>query len=141
MDIDVRELLPDVCEHAEVEIDAELRVMPSLQEDLHAPVVAQFLEFLVELPKGEDVAVLVAFSPVKRAKLAVDVADVGVVDVSVDDVGDDLVATPAVGRAFGQFAPGVGEFPQFLQGGMVKRSCLGERDALPGENLVGDGFV
>ena len=49
VDVDVRKFLADVREEIQVKVDAELRVMPALQEDLHAADGRQFVEFPVEL--------------------------------------------------------------------------------------------
>ena len=39
--------------------------------------------------------IIIFFRAIKRAELAIDVADVGVVDVAIDDVGDDLAPRPS----------------------------------------------
>jgi hypothetical protein len=66
---------------------------------LHAARRRQLVKFPVELIERNDIMIVVFFGAIKSAELAIDVADVGVIDVAVDDVGDDLVAPPVVGRA------------------------------------------
>ena len=74
-------------------------MMPALQENLHAADRGEFVELLVELLQREHVVIVVLLRAVERAELAVDVADVRVVDVAIDDVGDDLRVRPALRRA------------------------------------------
>ena len=101
MDVHVRVLLPHVGEQVEVPVDRERGMMPSLHEDLNAACLGELVELGVHLIVGDDVAVGVLLSPVEGAELAIDVADVGVVDVAVDDVGDDLVSAAAKGLGTG----------------------------------------
>ena len=48
VDVDVRILLADVGEQREIPVDAELRMMPALHENLHAADRGQLVELLVE---------------------------------------------------------------------------------------------
>jgi hypothetical protein len=66
--------------------------MSSLHQDLNPPGGSKFIQLLIELFKGNDIMVVLLFGAIKRAKLAINVADVGVIDVAIDDVGDDFVA-------------------------------------------------
>ena len=77
----------------------------------------------------QHVTVVVALGAHEGAELAVDVADVRVVDVPVDDVGDDLVAVAAVGRALALAAARVGQFAEFGQRREIELLRLLGRDA------------
>ena len=54
---------------------------------------------MIKLLEAQDVMIFVAFGPIKRAELAVNVANVCLIDVAIDDVGHDLAT--AVTVAFG----------------------------------------
>ena len=70
----------------------QLRVEPALQQDLHAAEVDRLLELLGQLLARQHVALgLVGGRAVEVAELAARDADVRVVDVAIDDVGDDVV--------------------------------------------------
>ena len=86
--------------------------------------------FLSISSKRDDVGIVVLFHAVKRAELAIDVADVGVIDIAVNDVGDDVVAAPVEILRLGELAAAVGERAEFLQRQMIKPQGLGLVDAL-----------
>src|SRR6476661_2414157 len=92
VNINVRIFFSDVPKQIEVPIERECRMMPALHQDLNPAGRGKFVEFLVELFAAQDVMVRVFFRAIKRAELAVNVADIGVIDVAIDDVGDDLAA-------------------------------------------------
>ena len=84
--------------------------------------------FLSISSKRDDVGIVVFFGAIKRAELAIDIADIGVIDVAIDDVGDDLVAA-AIVQIFSQaVTPPVGQRAQFLQRQMIKPQRLGSVD-------------
>ena len=45
--------------------------------------------------------IVVFFGAIKRAELAIDIADVGVIDVAIDDVSDDVISAAIVGGSIG----------------------------------------
>ena len=94
VDVDLRKPGLHVGEQVEVPLEAQPGVMPALQQDLRAALGKGLLDLPVHLLERDHVGIRILLRPVKRAELAVDVADVGIVDVAVDDVGDDLVAAP-----------------------------------------------
>ena len=49
VDVDVRIFFPDVAEQIEIPIDAELRMMTALHQNLHAADRGQLVELLVDL--------------------------------------------------------------------------------------------
>src|ERR1035438_8349649 len=69
-------------------------------------------------------------------EFAIDVADVGVIDVAVNDVGDDVVAAPVEILCLGELAAAVGERAEFLQRQMIKPQRLALVDALAVPRLL-----
>ena len=113
--------------------------MAALHENLDAADRRQFVELLVDLVERQDVMIVVALGAVERAELAVHVADVRVVDVAVDDVGDDLVALAIVGGGLGLVAAGIGERGEVGGPGVVVDfQRLGLGNALAGQDLGND---
>ena len=100
-------------------------MMPALHEDLRAAQGEGLLDLLVDLIEGDDVGVGVVFDAVEGAELAIDVADVGVIDVAIDDVGDDLVAAIVVGGWLWPIAGGGRPAPKFFQRQLIERQGLG----------------
>ena len=76
-------------------------MMPSLHEDLRAAKREGFLDLLVNFVVRNHVGIGRILASPKRAKLAIDVADIRVVDIAIDAVGDDLVAAAVEGVGFG----------------------------------------
>ena len=135
VDVDLRIFFPDVMEQLQVPIEPEFRMVPALHQDLHAAGGSQLIELLVELLVGQDVMILILFRAIKRTELAIDVADVGVIDVSIDDVGDDLAFL------FRQIAPRIGQRAQLSQRPAIKLECFGRRNAFAAENLLLQSFA
>ena len=75
---------------------------------------------------ADHVSVRVCLRAVEGAELAIDVADVGVVNIPIDDVGDDLVALPVVSFRLGEFTPTMGQRAEFFEReGMKTTSFIG----------------
>lgn len=136
VDIDLRIFFPDVGEHIQVEIDAEFRVVASLEEDLHATFGRKLVEFFVDLSVGENVMIIVFFGAVECTELAVDVADIGVVDVSIDDIGDHPVAPAIVSSGFGDPTPRIGERAEHFQGHRMQGACVVGRNPTAIQDFV-----
>src|SRR5438105_9437410 len=130
VNINLGKLVFDMRKEVKIPLQSQLGMMPALHENLRAALPDCFLNFFVDLLMRDYVGVIVAFHAVKRAKLAIDIADVRVVDVSINDIGDDPVAASLVGRSFGQLTPPVGQRPQLLQRQPVKPQRLLPIDAL-----------
>ena len=92
--------------------------------------------FLSISSKRDDVGVVVLFHAIERAELAIDVADVRVIDVAVNDVGDDVVAAAVEILGLGKLAAAVGERAKFLQRQMIKPQGFGLVDALAVPDLL-----
>ena len=98
VDVD-RVVALDVAHQVEVPLERDVRIVPALHQDLDAADRLALVDLGADLLEGQDVALGVLRPAVERAELAVGDADVGVVDVAVDDVGDDVlgVLPPALG--------------------------------------------
>ena len=123
-------------EQIEIPLLGQLRMMSALHQNLRAAQRDGLLDFLVHLVERDDVGVVVLFRAVKRAELAIDVADVGVIDVAVNDVSDDVVAATVEILRLGELAAAVGERAEFLQRQMIKPQRLGRVDALAVPDLL-----
>ena len=86
MDVDVREAFSDAVEQGEVPVEPERRVHAALHEDLCASDIGEFLDLLVDLFVRECVRIAFVALALECTKDALSGADVGVVDVSVEDV-------------------------------------------------------
>ena len=95
MQVDVKSVF-DFSEQVFEIIDTQVEMVPALEKDLPSSQGDGFFNFLRDGFEGQDVGVAVSFFSVKSAKCAVCDTNVGIVDVAVDDVGDD---------SFGAFFP------------------------------------
>ena len=82
---------------AEIDVEAavELGRQPGLDADLGGAQLPGLLRAAHHLVDGQEVALLLAVVAAEGAEAAVLDADVGEVDVAVDDVGDDVARLPA----------------------------------------------
>ncbi len=117
----------------EVEVGGagQLRVDAALHADLGGPDVPGLARPVGDLVEGERVGVGVGAALGEGAEPAAGVADVGEVDVPVDDVGDvvpDGVAADVVGQRADRVELGAvgGDERQGLRGGEVGRAVAGD---------------
>ena len=96
--------LLDGAEEILVPLDRQVGVVAALQQQLHAAERDRLVDLPEDLLEPEDVALAEPDRPVERAEVAARDADVRVVDVAVDDVGDDPVRVLARADAVGQLA-------------------------------------
>ena len=96
MNVDLRILRADVRKHLQVEVDAQFGWWPPEGAPAHL-LGREFIELLVNLLNTENIMILVPFGAIEGAELAIDVADVCVVDVAINNVGDNLRAATIVG--------------------------------------------
>ena len=122
--------------HIQVEFDAQFRMVASLKEHLHTSFGREFIELLVNLLETEHIVILVTFGAVKGAELAIDVADVCVVYVAVNNVGDNLRAAAIVGIVLGSGSAEVSQSPEFLQWQLVERPGVVLRNSLAIEHSI-----
>ena len=104
MDVDVRIALFDAVEQVDVPVEGELGIHAALHEDLRAADGREFFDFLEELFVLERVGVVVLGCALEGAEDALGGADVGVVDVAVDDVGAEAVAVDGSAACVGPSA-------------------------------------
>ena len=102
VDHEVGVRLLDRREHRLVVLDAVLRVVPALQHDLGGAQLDRFAAPAQDLLQRMRPALGVPRRPVERAELARGHAHVGVVDVPVDDVRDDVVRVPPTAYRVGR---------------------------------------
>ena len=136
MNVDLRILRADVRKHLQVEVDAQFWMVAPLQQHLHTSLGREFIELPVNLLDTENIMILVSFSSVESAELAIDVADVCVVDVTINNVGDNLRAATIVGAVLGSGTAEVSERPEFLQWQLVERPSVVLRDSLAIEHSI-----
>ncbi len=105
-------------------------MMPALHQNLRAAERDGFLDLFVDLVMSDHVGVVVARDAVERAELAIDVADVGIVDVAVNDIGDDLVPAALIRIGAGDLAAAVRQRGQFFERHAIQPQRVGLIDAL-----------
>ena len=125
MHVDLREFLADVRQQIEIPLLGQLGMMPALHQDLGAAQGQGLLDLFVHLVMGDDVGIDILLRTPEGAELAIDIADVGVVHIAVHDVGDHLVAPPAVRARAQQLPPPIRQRAQLLQRQRVKAQRLG----------------
>ena len=84
--------------------------------------------------------VVVSLGAIERAELAVNVADVGVIDVAIDDVSHDLAAAVIVARGLCQVAPRRRQLAQFRQRPAIKLERFRGRDSFSSEDFFCQRF-
>src|SRR5213596_3117978 len=124
VNVHLRKFAFDVVQQIEIPLLAQFRVMPALHQNLRAAERDRFLDLLVDLLVRDDVGIVVPLSAIKGAEFAIDVADIRVIDVAINDVGDDLIAATVVGALLGELTAPVRKNPQSLQRQMVKSQRL-----------------
>jgi len=104
MQMHPRKSFPDAAEHLLVPVDFEVGMQPSLHQHAGAAEFDGFTNLVVDGVEIEDVAFLCSRAlqrTIKRAEGAVLGAEVGVVDVAVDDVGDHAFRVQATANGVG----------------------------------------
>ena len=110
--------------------------MAALEENLYATDAVELGKFFTDLLVRQDVMVVVFLCSIKRAELAVNIADVGVVHVPVDDIGDDRVSRPVVRISFQLVSSGGCERAELRHGEVVKGERILLRNAFAGNDAV-----
>jgi hypothetical protein len=113
-------------------------VVAAVEEDLSSALGERFVDFLVEFIEGDDIGVGVTGDAVEGAELAVDVTDIGVIDVTVDNIGNDVVALVIEGGGFGEVSAVVGEDAEFVEGELVEFECVLGGDSLTVPDFLDD---
>jgi len=100
-------------------------VVPALHQDLCATERDCLIDFFIDLIEGDHIGIVVFFGAIKRAEFAINIANVGVVNVPVNDVGDNFVAPAVVGLFLGELTPSISQRAQIFERQMIKLQCLG----------------
>src|SRR6185503_20974659 len=115
VDVDLREFALDMRKQIQIPLDRELGMMAPLHQNLGAAQSDGLLNFLIHLRVADDVGIVVTFDTVKGAEFAINIANVGVIDIPVNDVGDDIIAAPLISVGFGKLTPAVRKCAKFFQ--------------------------
>ena len=104
--VDLGEAFPQAAQQVAPPLGVEARVVSPLHQELAAVERREFLGLAVDLLAIEDVPCRVLRFAVEGAEAAVDDADVGGIDVAVDDVGDEPLGVLALPHQIGEAAEG-----------------------------------
>src|SRR2546423_14922945 len=115
VNVDVRLFSADVPKQIEIPLERQSRMVPALHQDLNSARRGKFVEFLVEFFAAQNVMVRVFFGPIKSAELAVNVADIRVINVAIDYVSHDLAPAAVVTFFLRQIAPRSRELSQIRE--------------------------
>ena len=80
--------------------------------------------------------IIIFFRSIKRAELAIDIADVGVVDIAIDNVSDDFAPAAVVTFLLRKIAARIGEGAQFLQRPPIKLQRVFARNSFARQNSL-----
>ena len=100
--LEIRIALLDRAEQILVPLQRQVGIMTTLQQELRAADGQRFVDLPEHLVESEHVPVWRSDGPIKRAEVAPGDADVRVIDVAVDDVGDDALGMLAGANPVGE---------------------------------------
>src|SRR5438270_248785 len=100
-------------------------MMPALHQNLSPTERDGLFDFFINLIEADDIRIIILLRAIKRAELAIDIADVGVIDVSINDVSYDFIPSPVVSVRFSEFTPPVRQCSQFFKRKLIKAQCFG----------------
>ena len=106
----------DMRQQIEIPLLREFRMMPALHQHLRAAQRDRLLDFSVHLVERDDIGIVVFFRAIKSAKFAIDIANIGVIDIAVNNVGDDLVAAAVEILSLRKLATGSASAPSSSSG-------------------------
>src|SRR6266404_2279445 len=90
VDVD-RVVALDVAQQIEIPLERDVGVVSALHQNLHAADCLELVDLAADFLERQQVPLGMFGAPIERAELAVGDADVRVIDVSVDDVRDDVL--------------------------------------------------
>src|SRR5215472_4216927 len=96
VDVHLWEFAFDVRQQIQVPLLRQFGMMPALHQDLRAADCERLLNLLINLIERDHVSVVIFFDTIKSAEFTIDVTNVCVIDVPVDDVSDNFVATTII---------------------------------------------
>jgi hypothetical protein len=103
--MDVDRMVPfDIAHQIEVPLERDVRIVSALQQNLDSPNRLALVDLAPDLLETQNVAFPVFGPAVERAELAVSNAHIGVVDVPIDDVGDNVLGVLQPTLGIGQLA-------------------------------------
>src|SRR5919106_449330 len=120
VNVDVWIFFAYVLQEIDVPNEWQFWMVPPLHQYLNPTFGGKFIEFLIDLFERKDVMIFVFLGAIERAELAVNVAHVRVIDVSIDDVGNDLISLAVVGQALRLSSPFIGQGAKFFQRQAIK---------------------
>src|SRR6516164_1257242 len=136
VDVDLRIFFPDVTQQIQVVVNSELGVMTALHQNLDPADCNKLINLLIDLFLVQDVVIRIFFGPIKRTKFAINVADVGVVNVAINDICHDFVSATPKGVRLRHLTPAIRKLPQFIQGQAVQLHSLSGVDPLAIQNFI-----
>src|SRR4051794_9965131 len=95
-------------------------MMAALHQNLCSAEIDRFVDLSIHFFLSDHVSIRVFLGAVESAKLTIDVANIRVVYVAINDVGDDLVSAPVVGRRTNQLSSAMCQRTEFFQRKPVK---------------------
>ncbi len=87
-----------------IPFDIKIRMKPALHQHAGTAEVDRFIDAFADLVDGMNICVRLSGPAVKRAKRADDVADVGIINVAIDDVGNDIARILSLAYLIGRKA-------------------------------------
>ncbi len=115
VDVETGEFLAHMMQKIQIPLLGQFGVMAPLHQDLRTAQRHGFFNFSIQFRKRDDVRVGVLFGPPKRAKLAVNIANIGIIDVAIHDVSDDFVAAVGHRLDFGEVPSSVRQGSKLFQ--------------------------
>ena len=99
-----RKALLDGAKEILVPLERQIRIVPTLQQQLNAAERDRLVDLAEDLLEAEHVSFGRPDRPIERAEVAARDADVRVVDVAIDDVGDESVGMLAGADLVGELS-------------------------------------
>ena len=94
-------MLLDVAHQIQIPLERDIRIVPTLEQDLHTTQCLRLLDLLADLLKRQGVPFPMLRTTIEGAEATVRNTDVRVVDVAVDDVGNDTAGMLRLTHAIG----------------------------------------
>ena len=132
MQLKARILCRELTEQIFVPLDPKVRMQTTLHQDTGTAEGNGLVDLFANLIEGANIRVRRPGPPVKSTEGADYVADVRIVDIAIDDVGDDVIRMLAPANLIGRRRD-AGDIVGFKQ-----RRAVGGAQALAAERLVQD---
>src|SRR5436309_640526 len=114
VDIDVGIFRPDMPQKIDIPPECQFWMMSTLHQNLNPARRRKFIELLIDLLERKYIMIFIFFGSIKRAEFAVNIANIRVINVSIDNVSDDLAAASAVASRLCQVPPRICQSAQFF---------------------------